>query len=118
MLTWVAIIQSIYFIATGIWPLLHLPSFLAVTGPKHDLWLVRTVGVLVFVIGMSLAVAVQQHQMSSAIATLAIGSALSLAAADVIYVARGTIGRIYLLDAFAEAILIAAWIVGYFVDRA
>src|SRR5438067_11801258 len=47
----VAIAQGAYFVATGIWPLLHMPSFEAVTGPKVDKWLVRTVGVLVSVVG-------------------------------------------------------------------
>ena len=36
--------------ATGIWPLLDIESFQDVTGSKTDLWLVRTVGVLVAVI--------------------------------------------------------------------
>ena len=30
--------QSAYFAATGVWPIVHMPSFLRVTGPKTDLW--------------------------------------------------------------------------------
>lgn len=33
--------QGVYFGATGLWPILHLPSFLFVTGPKIDTWLVQ-----------------------------------------------------------------------------
>jgi hypothetical protein len=39
------------YLATGLWPLIHMKSFVAVTGPKRDLWLVRTVGILVSCIG-------------------------------------------------------------------
>ena len=49
MLT-LAMIQGAYFLATGIWPLLHLASFMRVTGPKTDRWLVKTVGALVAVL--------------------------------------------------------------------
>ena len=39
--------QAIYYIATGVWSLVGIRSFQAVTGPKIDTWLVKTVGVLV-----------------------------------------------------------------------
>ena len=42
-----ALAQGLCFTATGLWPLMHMPSFEAVTDPKEDKWLVRTVGVLV-----------------------------------------------------------------------
>lgn len=54
VLAWV---QGGFYVVTGVWPLLHLPSFLAVTGPKTDLWLVQTVGGLVAVFGLMLVVA-------------------------------------------------------------
>src|SRR5947208_2053294 len=73
-LGWIALIQAVYFLFTGLWPILHIRSFMKVTGPKQDLWLVRTVGVLVTVIGMSLAVAVWRDQGNAAMLTLAMGS--------------------------------------------
>lgn len=39
--------QGIYYVASGLWPLLHMRSFEAVTGPKRDKWLVNTVGALI-----------------------------------------------------------------------
>ncbi|MDX2152697.1 MAG: hypothetical protein SFV54_18290 [Bryobacteraceae bacterium] len=44
-------LQGTVYVLTGLWPLVHMPSFLAVTGPKTDLWLVNTVGWVVTVIG-------------------------------------------------------------------
>ncbi|MGH7661110.1 MAG: hypothetical protein ACRENA_09390 [Vulcanimicrobiaceae bacterium] len=44
-------LQAGYYIATGIWPLLSMRSFEAITGPKTDRWLVRMVGLLAATIG-------------------------------------------------------------------
>jgi hypothetical protein len=113
LIAWVALIQGIYYALTGLWPLLHMPSFLAVTGPKRDLWLVRTVGILVLVIGTTLIVAAARWQASDPpILVLALGSAAGLGTIDVVYPAKGVISQIYLLDALAEAVLIALWIWG------
>jgi 8-oxo-dGTP pyrophosphatase MutT (NUDIX family) len=46
-----------FYLLTGIWPLLHIQSFQSVTGPKTDLWLVKTAGVLITVIGAVLMMA-------------------------------------------------------------
>jgi hypothetical protein len=43
----VGITQGTYYAATGLWPILWMRSFEAVTGPKQDHWLVKTVGALV-----------------------------------------------------------------------
>ena len=42
--------QAVYFLLTGIWPLLSIRTFQMVTGRKTDTWLVKTVGVLVAVL--------------------------------------------------------------------
>jgi hypothetical protein len=100
-------VQGLYFLATGVWPLLSMRTFEAVTGPKADRWLVKTVGVLVAVIGATLLHAGRRP--SPPVTTLAVGSAAGLGAIDVVYAARGRISRIYLLDAAIEALIVAAW---------
>ncbi|MCC9168544.1 hypothetical protein [Pontibacter harenae] len=50
-------LQGFYWVITGVWPLVHMPSFLMVTGPKTDLWLVVTVSLLLVLIGLVLVVA-------------------------------------------------------------
>jgi len=114
LLVMVCWVQAIYFLATGVWPLVSIGTFMAVTGPKRDVWLVRTVGVIVAVVGGVLAMAAGRGAISAEVATLAVGSAAALAAVDVFYVANRTIPKIYLLDAAAEAVLIAAWGVAWF----
>lgn len=105
----VALAQGAYFLTTGIWPLLHMPSFEAVTGPKVDRWLVRTVGALVGVVGGVLLASARNGRVTPEIRALAMGSAAAFTAVDVYYVARGRIRPVYLLDAVAEAGLVAAW---------
>lgn len=97
--------QAAYYIATGVWPLLSMRLFEAVTGKKTDRWLVQTVGLLVACIGATIALETQRKRTSPSILTLAISSALSLSAIDVVHVARRRISPIYLLDALAELFL-------------
>ena len=114
MLLWVAWIYAVYFMLTGIWPVVHIRSFMAVTGPKTDLWLVRTVGLLITAVGLCIAIAAARHQIELAILVLALASSGFLMLIDVIYVARRVIARIYLLDAAVEAVLIIAWLIAWF----
>jgi hypothetical protein len=80
-------LQATFYVVTGVWPFVSMRTFEAVTGPKVDRWLVKTVGALVAVIG----------------------SAAALATIDTVYVARRRISPVYLLDAVAEIGLVAGW---------
>jgi hypothetical protein len=110
-------IQGLYYAATGIWPLVSMDSFLAVTGPKTDLWLVRTVSLLITCIGAALLVSAKTNQAIAPIGLLAVSSAASLAWVDANYSLRGVIWPVYLLDAFVEAGLIAGWVAAYLISR-
>ncbi len=101
--------QGAYFALTGLWALVSIRTFQMVTGPKTDLWLVKTVGALVGVIGGVLGLAASRRRVEPEIVLLGVGSAASLGTVDMIYVARKRIAPIYLLDALAELLLIAAW---------
>ena len=105
-------VQATYYIITGIWPLVHLASFEAVTGSKTDDWLVQTVGALVIVIGATLAVAATRlrGRPSPELLTLALGAAIAFIAVDVGFVLSDAIGPIYLADAGVQAALVV-WIV-------
>jgi hypothetical protein len=109
-LSWLALGQGVYFLLTGVWPLVSIRTFMAVTGPKTDIWLVKTVGVVVAVIGAVLVLAGWRGAVTPEILLLAVGSAGGLAAIDVWYVARRVIAPIYLLDAALEVGLIVLWV--------
>src|SRR4051812_31520373 len=105
-----AFAQGIYYLITGIWPLVHMKSFLFVTGPKTDLWLVRCVGVLVTVIGAVLLQAANRHTVDAHIFSLAFGCAVGLAIIDIAHVRKKIIARIYLADAAIQIALAILWI--------
>ena len=100
--------QAGYYVATGIWPLVHRRSFEAVTGPKADFWLVRTVGINVAAIGAGLALAIRRGALSPEMRATALVAAAGLGVVDTIYVARRRIRSVYLLDAAAEVVFLAA----------
>jgi hypothetical protein len=104
-----AVAQGAFYVATGVWPILHMRSFEAVTGEKTDDWLVKTVGALIAVSGAVMMVAGMRRRVTPEIALLAAGSAAALATVDVVYTQKGVIPPVYLLDAVAEASLVGAW---------
>lgn len=104
-----ALVQGAYFLITGIWPIIHINSFMAVTGPKTDLWLVKTVGVLVGVIGLGLIASWMIQRITFPLVLHAAGSALGLCFINVIYVWKGVISPIYLLDSVVEIIFVISW---------
>jgi len=109
----VAAAQGAYFVLTGLWPLFGINSFQAVTGAKTDLWLVYTVGCLVMAIGTALLLAAIRGRMAPDVIVLAVASAVALAGIDVVFVLRGVISWVYLLDALAEGGLVAWWVLSY-----
>jgi hypothetical protein len=99
-------LQGAYYLITGIWPLLSIETFEAVTGPKTDDWLVQTVGVLAAVIGATLLVGATRRGPSREVLILSVLSILGFAAVDVVFVLRGAIGSIYLVDTAIQAVFL------------
>ena len=46
------LIQGMYVLLTAVWALVDIQSFMFITGPKTDVWLVRTVAVLLICISL------------------------------------------------------------------
>jgi hypothetical protein len=116
--TAVAWTQGVYFLLTGLWPIVHIESFQAVTGEKTDHlvtghegdhWLVNTVGALVAAIGLSLIVAAYRQRVAPEVMLVGLLTAAALTAIDIVYVARSTIAGVYLADAALEIAIIVAW---------
>jgi hypothetical protein len=110
-------IQGPIYIASGLWPILHLRSFEKVTGPKFDGWLVKTVGGLLAVTGASLIAGGVRQRPARAVRVLGIGTAAVLGLIDVVFASRGRISRVYLADAALQAGIVAAWLVGLSLRR-
>ena len=103
------ILQGVYYAITGIWSLVGVKSFQRITGPKVDVWLVKTVGVIVTVIGGVLISAGLRRERAPEITALSIGSAVALAGVSAWYPLRGRISKVYLLDTAAEIGLMSLW---------
>ena len=105
--------QGAYCLTTGIWPLLNIHTFEAVTGEKTDNWLVMTVGVLAAVIGTTILVGSRHQPPNRETLLLATLSAMGFDGVDVVFVVAGIISEIYLVDAAIQiALLIALLVTG------
>jgi hypothetical protein len=102
--------QAGYYILTGVWPLVSLRTFEAVTGPKPEGWLVRMVGLLAASVGVGLAAGARRGTPSPDTRLIGLLSAASFAAIDVYYAGRRRISPVYLLDAAVETGFIAGWL--------
>jgi hypothetical protein len=92
-------IQGWYYLITGIWPMVHMASFMAVTGPKIDVWLVKMVALLSISIGISILAARRDNYNSFVLNGTA---AFSYFAIDTWYALTGRISPVYLGDAVVE----------------
>ena len=106
----VPLVQGAFYVASGIWPIVHMKSFEAVTGPKREHWLVKTMGGLIAAVGVALIAGARARRPAAAVRWLGIGSAAALGAADVVFAAKGRIPRVYLGDAALEAAAVAGWL--------
>jgi hypothetical protein len=104
----ILVLQAVYYLLTGLWPIVSLSTFEELTGPKTDDWLVRMVGLLAAAIGATLMLGIVAGKPKRETICLAVLSALSFAAIDTVYSLNGTISRVYLVDAGIQAMLIAA----------
>jgi len=103
------LIHAAYDLVTGIWPVFGIESFQKVSGRKTDIWLVKTVTLLILVVGATIGSAGLRKRVTPEIAGLAIGSSAALTTIDVIYVSQRRISPVYLLDGLANVVLIAGW---------
>ncbi|MDQ0639953.1 hypothetical protein QF042_003518 [Pedobacter sp. W3I1] len=99
------IAQGSYYLLTGIWPIIHIGSFMAVTGYKTDIWLVKMVALLSTTIGIQLLLQLSKNPGPK---LLSVMTALSFLLIDTYYALHGTISKIYLADAMAQVIFIVS----------
>jgi hypothetical protein len=115
----ILVTQGMYYLLLGVWPIIDIRSFQAVSGPKtdhlvsgreEDHWLVITVGGLIAVIGFILLVTAWRRRFFLEIALLGASAAVMLAIIDMVYVFRKVIAPIYLADAAVEMVFLCGWI--------
>jgi hypothetical protein len=106
----VAVVQGVYYLAAGLWPVLGLKSFMLATGPKLEGWLAKGVGACMANIGVALAAAGARGKVARELRLLGVGTALSFAAMDFWYAGvRRRISRVYLVNGVVQLGFVAAW---------
>lgn len=98
-------LQGAYYLLTGLWGLVHFPSFRAVVGPKPDRFQFQTTSLLVTVLGGMFLAASVRRRPDPLFGLTAAASALALAGVEVVHLPR--IRKVFLLDTAAEAGLAA-----------
>ena len=105
----VAAAHAAYYLPTALLPFASRRAFESITGPKAEWWLVQTVAVLIGSIGGAIALSARCEAPPKEIVALAIAAAGGLCAIDAVYVARGRIQGVYLVDAAVELGLLTGW---------
>lgn len=104
------LIQLLYYFITAVWPLIHMKSFLDITGDKTDLWLVKTVSVLLLPYCILLLLLSLNSKKNLIIVAAVFLCGLSLAVIDVYYYFSNVIKWVYLIDAFIQTIFLIYWL--------
>jgi hypothetical protein len=107
VLLWV---QGVYTLLTALWGLIDIDSFMAVTGPKTDIWLVKTVSVILVAIGVALLSFLWVQSEPLPVILLGLLTSAGLAAIDFYYSGREVISWVYALDGIAEALFTLVWL--------
>jgi hypothetical protein len=94
-----------------VWPLVHISSFIVVTGPKTDIWLVKAVGALLIPVSACLFMFRFIPTLDKRPAVV-LGGLCSIAfiGIDFYYALTDVISDVYLLDGFIQVGLLIGWI--------
>ena len=101
----VPLVQGAIYLVSGLWPIVHARSFEKVNGPRHDRWLVKSLGAAVTVLGASLLLGAFGRSGKRARSPLGPGTQVAMAAADTLYARGGRFRPTQLIDTAANLIL-------------
>lgn len=104
-------IQGIYTMLTALWHIINIESFIWVSGYKIDIWLVKTVSVLLLAISVSMLVAIFSKASNYPVYILSLLTAAGLAYVDFYYALGERISKVYLSDAVIEVLFVFAWMI-------
>jgi hypothetical protein len=103
--------QSVFITLVALWALLDIESFMWVTGPKTDIWLVKTVSVLGLCVGITLLASYFYREITRPVLCLTLCTPLGFTFLDVYYYLQGTIKWTYLIDAGLQLIILIGYVI-------
>ena len=108
---WLLWVQGSYTLITALWAIIDIGSFMRVTGPKTDIWLVKTVSVVLAAIGITLIVsAVEKKGFNLRVGILDMTTALGVVIIDFYYSGNDVISMVYAIDGAVEVVFFVIWI--------
>lgn len=105
------LVQGVFFIATGLWPVVHLQSFERLARTNVEGWKVKALGGVIALVGATLVAASLKRRDDTAVRVLGVGSALALALTDLFFASKKRGVPIYLADAAVQTGLATAWFI-------
>jgi len=103
------ILQSLYYLFTGLWPLLHMLSFSAESGPKANEWLLKTEIMLIVCIIAAFMIDLYTRRYTTSIVFLAISSSIGFLYIDLWHTLFHGMTGIYLIDSATHLVLMTVW---------
>ncbi len=110
--------QGIYTMLTALWPIIDIESFMRISGYKIDIWLVKTVSVLLLAISVSMLSTIFLKAPNYPVFLLALISAAGLAYVDFYYAFGERISKVYLADGIIEILFVLGWIIVFVKTKA
>ncbi|MBT1699198.1 hypothetical protein KK083_20040 [Fulvivirgaceae bacterium PWU4] len=110
LLKYLLIVQAAYIFLTALWPIVDIRSFMAVTGYKTDIWLVKTVGALLIPVALTLVMYLYIRTDRRPAFLLGSGTAAAFICIDFYYALTDVISDIYLADGFPEIVFLVCWL--------
>jgi hypothetical protein len=106
------IIQGFYTFITALWAIIDIDSFMKVTGPKTDIWLVKTVSIVLAGVGLTLLSHLTERD-KPVFPAILLGcfTSAGLAFIDFYYTSSNTIPLVYATDGFIEVAFFIGWMI-------
>jgi len=93
-------VQGLYYVATGLWPVVAVDSYMSAAGQESHAWAARTLGAAVAAVGVALAAELVPDRVARG---LALGTAVVLAAGATYFAARGKGVPVNVTDGLLQA---------------
>ncbi len=102
--------QATYTFLTAVWPIVHIESFMEVSGYKKDVWLVKTVGAILIPIASCLMMYLFIKTDRRPAFVLGSLSCIAFITIDFYYALNDVISAVYLADGVLQILFLAGWV--------
>jgi hypothetical protein len=102
-------LQGMYIFLTALWPIVDINSFMVITGPKTDTWLVKTVAVSLICVSLFFLLSSPKSE-DLVVTFIACIFSFGFAYIDFFYSLNKTIRWVYAIDGIIEILFGILWL--------